>query len=448
MNHVSMIAKCAAVAIFAAPSLFGAGSAIERERALARQIGYAEHYVKEFENEVARQRGGEKMVWRTKNDALTRVQMLKRDYPDDPRVESLYQRTRTALKKSKGDYTEVAAEWTAYLHNEENLRKVISEVGEKEWQSLLAARKGRMIEKPFPAPDSEKVSLDDIKGTCVVLDDVEYPAKQFYGASGEYIYSGKRSAGFWFIDLSGRDWLGPYEAVKRYRRNVDSGMADVQKWTVLAEITGIAAENPHGGEEAVGTFCFGWIVKPIALKVPGHVVAVHDNDAESSGRFIGEERVAEIKNGWYSVKEIPADVTPDRLMEIFMTAIKEKNIKLYLECIDPECKNGVYGKDESERYFWDLHQERFHREYVHATFSKPVIKVLKGFDKDNDLENFFLDDKDKKTLDRIGGERVEEAVVESRAYDKNGKQLGTPHEHHLRRRAGGRWYVVDYQVRF
>ena len=190
MNHVSMIAKCAAVAIFAAPSLFGAGSAIERERALARQIGYAEHYVKEFENEVARQRGGEKMVWRTKNDALTRVQMLKRDYPDDPRVESLYQRTRTALKKSKGDYTEVAAEWTAYLHNEENLRKVISEVGEKEWQALLAARKGRIIEKPFPAPDSEKVSLDDIKGTCVVLDDVEYPAKQFYGASGEYIYSG------------------------------------------------------------------------------------------------------------------------------------------------------------------------------------------------------------------------------------------------------------------
>ena len=444
--RADILAKCAAVALFAALPIYG--GEVDEERALVRQIGYAEHYVKEFENEVARQRGGEKWVWRTKNDALMRVQELKKKYPNDPRVENLYQRTRTALKKSKGDYTEVAAEWTAYLHNEENLRKVISEAGEKEWQAIIAAHQGKIVEKPFPAPDSERVALNDLKGMCVILDDVEYPAKQFYGASGEFIYSGRPSAGFWFIDLAGRDWLGPYEAVKRYRRNVDSGMAEVEKWTVLAEIGGIAAENPYGGEHGVGTFYFGWVVKPIALKVPGHVVAVYDKDAESSGRFIGEERVDEIKNGWYTVKEVPADVAPDRLMEIFMTAIKEKNMKLYLECIDPECRKGVYGEDESERYFWDLHQERFHREYVHATFSKPVIKVQKGFDRGNSLEGFFLDDDDKKTLERIGGELVEEAVVESRAYDKNGKQLGTPHEHRLRRRGGGRWYVLDYQVRF
>ena len=120
----------------------------------------------------------------------------------------------------------------AYLHNEENLRKIVSEAGEKEWRSIVDAHSGNMIEKAFPAPDSETVALGDIKGKYVILDDVEYPARQFYGASGEFVYVGKPSTGYWFVDLAGRDWLGLYEAVKRYRRNVDSGMAekDFSEW--------------------------------------------------------------------------------------------------------------------------------------------------------------------------------------------------------------------------
>ena len=46
------------------------------------------------------------------------------------------------------------------------------------------------------------------------------------------------------------------------------------------------------------------------------------------------------------------------------------------------------------------------------------------------------------------GEKIEEAIVESKAYDANGKQLGTPHPHRLIRRGGGRWYVADYAPRF
>ena len=74
--RADILAKCAAVALFAALPIYG--GEVDEERALVRQIGYAEHYVKEFENEVARQRGGEKWVWRTKNDALMRVQELKK----------------------------------------------------------------------------------------------------------------------------------------------------------------------------------------------------------------------------------------------------------------------------------------------------------------------------------------------------------------------------------
>ena len=285
------------------------------EAALQRRIGYADYYVREFEKEVALQRGGEKMVWRNQRTALEKVRELKVEYPDDPRVDALFRRVRSALKRSKGDFVDIQAEWTQYLHNEDNLRQLISKLGEEEWTRIIESHKEGMIAKAFPAPDSAEVSVEDLKGKYVLLEDVEYPAKQFYGASGEFIWCGKPSSGFWFIDLAGRDWLGPYEAAKRYRRTVDSSMQDVKKWTVLAEVAGITAENPIGGEEGPGNFYFGWIVKPVAIKIPGHLVAVRDKEAESSGRFIGEERVEAVKQGWYTIKEIPKDVTPDRLMD-------------------------------------------------------------------------------------------------------------------------------------
>ena len=412
-----------------------------------QEIDFAEYYVKEFEKEVSLQRGGEKMMWRSKREALERVQRLKQSYPNDPAVENLFQRTKSALMKSKGDYTEVLSEWTAYKRNEETLRKIISEAAEKEWAAFAAKCKDQMLPKVFPVPDYREVGLDDLKGKYVVLDDIEYPRRQFYGATGEYVSSGKPSIGYYFVNIATRDWLGPYEAVKRYRRNVNSGLEDVQKWTVIGEIVDIAAENPNPGEDAVGNVYFGWELKPVALYVPGYVMAVRDDTGESTGRFIGEERVAAIKDGWYTVKEVPADVTPDRLMEIFMTAIKEKNYKLYLDCIDPERTKSEDGS-VNVRYHWDLHQTRFHREYVHVTFGKPVITVQKGFDESNQLENFFLDDSQKTTLKKISGVKVEEATVESKAYDENGKQLGTPHPHKLIRRGGGRWYVEDYAPRF
>ena len=40
------------------------------------------------------------------------------------------------------------------------------------------------------------------------------------------------------------------------------------------------------------------------------------------------------------------------------------------------------------------------------------------------------------------------AMVESKAYDKNGKQLGSPHVRRMIRRGGGRWYIDEYEPRF
>ncbi len=411
------------------------------------RIRQADYYVKEFEKEVALQRGGEKMVWRAKNDALDRVQALKIEFPEDPDVEKLFQRVRAALMKSKGDFTEVSADWTIYKRNEENLRKIISAAAEKEWTAFLEKQKDKILPKSFPTPDHKEVSLNDLKGKYVLLDDVEYPGHQFYGATGEYVFCGKPSIGFYYVDIARRDWLGPYEAVKRYRRNVNSALEDVKKWTVIGEIVDITLENPHPSENAVGNLQYGWEVKPLALYVPGHVMAVRETTGDVTGRYIGEEKVETIKDGWYTVKSVPADVTPERLMEIFLAAIKEKNYKLYCECIDPDRQKDDIGADQL-RYHWDLHQTRFHKEYVHATFGKAKITVQKGFDDSNAKENFFLDDSQKNTLKKISGVKIEEAIVESKAYDENGKQLGTPHPHRLIRRGGGRWYVADYAPRF
>ncbi|MBQ7555459.1 hypothetical protein IJS98_03275, partial [bacterium] len=133
--------------------------------------------------------------------------------------------------------------------------------------------------------------------------------------------------------------------------------------------------------------------------------------------------------------------------EIFMIAIREKNYDLYLQCIQPERLEGVYGAANGD-YFWDLHQERFHREYVHATFGKAKIEVIKGFDDTNDLKNFFLDANQQETLKKTGGEKVEQATVESKAWNKDGRQINQPVLHRLQRKGSGRWYVLDYALRF
>ena len=443
--RASAYAALAAVLLF--PAIAAPVSAADDPAALKRRIGQADYYLREFEKEVERQRGGEKAVWRNKQDALQRVQALKAEHPDDPDVEALFQRARKALMKSKGDFVEVDPAWAAYLRNEENLRKEVAAAGEAEWKALLAACGANLLPSAYPTPDSEHVTVDDLNGKCVVLDDVEYPRRQFYGATGEYIACGKPSTGFWFLRLGSRDWLGPYEAVKRCRRLVDATLTEVPKWTVLARIEDITAENPNPGEDPVGEAVFGWVLRPLALYVPGHVLAVPDPGAESSGRFAGEDRVDAVKESWYTEKEVPADVTPERLMEIFLAAIKEKNYALYTDCIDPQRRKGDIALDQL-RYHWDLHQERLHGEYVHATFGKAVITVRKGFDDSNDLENFFLDDEQRAALKKVSGEKVEEAVVESRAWDANGHQLGTPHPRRLIRRGGGRWYVEDYEPRF
>ena len=418
------------------------------EQAFQRRLKMAEFHLKNFEREVKLARGGDKQVWHEKDSAMQAVQELHVTYGEDPRVQELFLRARKALMASKGHIEEVQTAWTQYKRNEEKLRKIVWAEGEKAWKEFLAEAGTNVIERVFPAPDPQKISFQKLEGTYVVLDDVRYPMNQFYGGNGEYIHCGKPSEGYYYVHLSGgRQWLGAYEAVKRYRRNVDSGLQDVQKWTLLGQITGLTLDFPDASADKIGNMYWGWVVTPVALMVPDHVVSFYKDGAPSSGAYAGEEKVDAVKESFYTVKTIPQNVQPKQLMEIFFAAIREKNFKLYQQCIDPKRQETPLAEDQL-RYHWDLHQERFHGEYVTALFGEPKFKVVKGFDKNNNYDSYFLDDDQKKIVEKGNGPVVREAYVESRAIDENGKQLGSPQRHTLIQRADGRWYVSTYEIRF
>ncbi len=418
------------------------------ESNLSSRIGQASHYLEEYEKEVARAQGAAGYVFRNKEDALGRIKLLVEFAPNDERIQALYARAKACVKGGAGNINTVDPAMTVYLENEENLRKHFADASEKAWNDFLAANSENRIEKNFPVPDFKKYTIEDMRDKIVVLDDIRYPDNQFDGTDGEYIWTGTRSDGMYFLKIDGREWLGPYEAVKRYRRQVDSTMADVHEWSVIGKITGITYDIPDANESKTSPPVMAWVAEPIALYVPGHIMGVYSEAGEHTGKFIDEEKLEALKEGFYTVKDIPADVTPERLVEIFMYAIKEKNYKLYLDCIDPSRKENPM-QQSMLIYHWDLHQERFHNEYVHANIlaDKTVKRVIKGYD-DQSIDNFFLDDEEQNKIKQAYGEKEEEAIVQTAAFDKNGKQIGSPASRILKRTGSGRWYIETYESRF
>ncbi|MBO7452352.1 MAG: hypothetical protein J6U54_18640 [Clostridiales bacterium] len=420
------------------------------ENNLTMRIQQAEMYLKEFENEVKRANGATP-IFRSREDALSRIKILNEYAPNDPRIKELFERASKCVVGSAGNFKDITEDMLAYLKNEENLRAQYSQKSEEAWNELVSQYKDQMLEKVYPAPDLSSEHIEDLEGRYVILDEVKYPENQFLGVTGEYIHVGKRSTGMYFVRIDSRKWLGPYEAVKRYRRMIDSTMAEVTNWTVLGVISGLALEIPEAGEAKVGGPIMSVVVDPIALYVPGHVLGMYSDERENSGYFFGEDEVKAIKDSWFTIKSIPEDVTPERLVEIFQQAIKEKNYDLFLECINPELRCEDNDKQMANlMYHWDLHQERFHGEYVYAEVKpeETKITVVKGYDDTNDLNSYFLSKEEQQKIASRYGDKVEYASVQTIAYDKNGKQLGSPNRRNLIRTNGGRWYIFDYDIRF
>jgi hypothetical protein len=414
------------------------------------EVTRAEFFLKKFEDRVNRFRGQAFRLGYEDNEALKRIRELKEKYPEDPAVEDLFQRARLALMKSKGDFMEITPDMLVFRENEQKLKKIFGGIADTEWKEftdeILAGPS--VISKTFPAPDRAQVSIEDLKGHYVILEDFEYPANQFIDLGREFVSVGTGVRGYYFVEISNRNWLGPYEAVKRYRRLINRDFPEEGKWTLLGQITGIEMVIPQA--EKVKTIApqWGWVVSPIAIYIPGITFAFFDPSLEEGGHFSGEERMEEIKDPLYSVRYVPHDVTPENLVEIFAAAVREKNFELFLDCIDPN-RRKTRTALSLIRYHWDLHLERFAKFYVHITTDEAKIEVLRGFDAGaGSVEDFFLDEEQKEKVREISGQLVEQATVVSKAWDERGRQYGSPKPHYLIRRDKGRWYIDNYEQPF
>ena len=427
-----LVSMPAAVGVYAADAPFA-------------EIDKANIFLKDFEKEVERANGASNTRFFNKQEALTRIKRLNEQYPDDPRVKDMMKRASIALQKSMGGFHEITPDMLAYKNNEKQLQERYRDLNRSKWEEAIRSRQA--ITKAFPSPDPEAEGATDIIGKYVVLENVQYPTNHFLGATGTYLYVGKPSTGFYYLSMDGRNWAGAYEAIRRYRSLVDSTLGDNLTLSVLGKVTEPVMESPDPSAEKKGNFHWGWVVEPEIIYAGERVAAVYDPSNDKSGYFYGEDEVEKIKDSWYTVKSIPDNVDPKRLMEIFATAIKEKNYKLYLDCIYPARRKTDIGTSLLG-YHWDLHQYRFDEEYVYVEFDEPKITVLKGFDDNNDLDNYFLNPEQREQITKMSGEKEEMAIVLSRAFDKNGKQVGSKNRHELRRKGNGRWYVNTYDVRF
>ena len=137
-----------------------------------KEADFAEHYLSEYEKEVARAHGA-KTLYRYEREALTRIRDLMRKYPDNPRVKQLYDRARKAAMRSEGDYIEITPAMIQYQKNEEELRRIIWSKSEQQWKERIASLGDKFLAKTYPTPDYEEVSIDDLRDKYVVIEDVQ-----------------------------------------------------------------------------------------------------------------------------------------------------------------------------------------------------------------------------------------------------------------------------------
>lgn len=412
-----------------------------------QELDGAEHFVTILEDRVRKAAGQPVELGSEEKEALKRVKALKEKYPEHEKVKELFERTRKALVASKGATMEITPGMLAYRENEKKLHDLFAAEAASQWEAFRGkvAAERNAITTPFPAPSFRDVDFEEIKGRSVILEDFEYPMNQFYDLGREFVHVGAGVKGYYFVEIGNREWLGVYEAVKRYRRLVNPRLPEEGRWTLVGTITGLELMVPDAGKKKVGAAQWGWRVIPRAIYVPGETFAVFLPELETGGRFSGEEKLEELKAPMYSVREVPAGVTPERLVEIFATAIKEKNFDLYLDCIDPARKQTPTALSLI-RYHWDWHQKRFAEFYCHTTVieNRTSIRVLRGFDEGASDESFFLTEEEKKKLREQAGPLVEEAAVWTKAWDEKGVQYGSEKPHFLRRYDRKRWYISSY----
>lgn len=424
--------------------LLSAGIVHATETAPPNDLKKAEHFLEKLEAHV--DRAGGKPFKPTYDDeqALKRIAELKQKYPEDPAVLALAERAAAAYMASTGEYIQITPAMLQYRENERILIERVAAMAQGRWDALLESFRAEsgLLEKAFPCPDPTGTDLEEMIEKYVILEDFRYPDNEFTDMGGQYVFIGSGARGFYFVQLSSREWLGAYEALKRYRRQVSQDTP--VPWTVVGKITTISMLIPEAGEEKHTPPSFGWIVEPVAIYVPGKVVAWADPDLELGGEYSAEVELKDIKRDMYTYTEVPDNVEPMKLVEIFATAIKEKNWDLYLDCIDP-ARRTTPTAIQRLQYFYDNNLERYVRWYVHVepVEQKPILVIKGVVIEEGSYADILLNQEQKETITGRDQDVVEEVSVVIKTYDEKGKQSAFPKDVVLRRYDGGRWYIAS-----
>ena len=122
------------------------------QKAPPNDVTKAEFYLKKLEDHARRARGAAFKPGYEDNEALKRIKELKESYPDDPAVEALFARARTALMGSKGDFVEITPEMLRYRDQEKRIVGLFTKEATYQIQAWKKRAGARLLAQALPAP--------------------------------------------------------------------------------------------------------------------------------------------------------------------------------------------------------------------------------------------------------------------------------------------------------
>lgn len=389
------------------------------------EVDEANYLLTKFENYVGRLDGKEGTLTPDGKKALTKIAMLKKEHPEDPRVLKLYERAQSAARLLRGDRIQITQDILAYRDIEKKRVKMLAGLNQRAWleyQEKLLSEREDVIANPFPAPNPENTQTQEMKNRPILLQGLQYPEGIFLQYGRQFVAIGDAAKGFYFIDTSSQSFVGAYEAVRRYQRQVASSLP--KEWIVSGRVVSPQIMAPGGGGSQDGQAYAGWLVEVDTIFVPENVFAQANKESELGGNFAGEQTLNEAFASLYSVNKLPpAGSGPEALLKVFVTAIKEKNFDLYKQCIHPEEQQTAVQQEWIARK-WDMFQRRFTKDMVEVLIGKiDEIDVIQGGaeKEDEDILAEFLPDEEVKEVTDDGLPRSELVTLWLKLYDETGR---------------------------
>ncbi len=395
-----------------------------QETAKRLEVDEANYLLKGFEWYVQGLEGKEGTLTPDAKRALTKIGELSKKHPTDDRVKGLFERAQAAVRGLKGDRIQITPEILAYRDMEKRKVELFTQLNQNAWidyQKQLLVSSPETLTQPFPMPNPEKIPLPEMRDRVVFLEGLRYPDDMFLHYGQQYIAIGSASTGVYFVNASNQSFVGAYEAVRRYQRSVSDKIPS--EWTVVGKIVDARFMPLGGGDAKNSSAVFGWEVEVEKIYVNGHVFASSDSASPSGGSFIGEDQMQSELEDLYTVKQLPDEYSPETLLDVFVTAIKEKNYELYLSCIHPDEKRTVVQKNWLQRK-WDIFQRRFTRDIVEVRINtKDEIRIIQGgaSSEEKSLLEQFVDSDEVDDITDDGLPRSELLTLWLKLYDETGR---------------------------